>query len=82
MTTTKRQFTWQELASLNKEHNAHIAVRGKVRKVQTLHNDQVLLSMNVHVAHLLVFKPKFKYVFRRPAGDPKLESASGDSNKL
>ena len=54
MTTTKRQFTWQELASLNKEHNAHIAVRGKVRKAQTLHNDQVLLSMNVHVAHLLV----------------------------
>lgn len=31
--STKRQFTWQELASLNKEHNAHIAVRGKVYDV-------------------------------------------------
>ena len=28
----KRQFTWQELASLNLEHNAHIAINGKVRK--------------------------------------------------
>ena len=27
----KRQFTWEELSSLNNEHNAHVAVRGKVR---------------------------------------------------
>ena len=27
----KRQFTWEELSSLNKEDNAHVAVRGKVR---------------------------------------------------
>ena len=26
----KRQFTWEELSSLNKEQNAHVAVRGKV----------------------------------------------------
>ena len=24
------QFTWEELSSLNEEHNAHVAVRGKV----------------------------------------------------
>ncbi|CAH3042120.1 unnamed protein product [Pocillopora meandrina] len=29
----KRQFTWQELASLNLEHNAHIAINGKVYDV-------------------------------------------------
>lgn len=27
----KRQFTWEELSLLNKEDNAHVAVRGKVR---------------------------------------------------
>ena len=27
----KRQFTWEELSSLNKEDNAHVAVRGKAR---------------------------------------------------
>lgn len=27
----KKQFTWEELSSLNEEHNAHVAVRGKVR---------------------------------------------------
>lgn len=27
----KRKFTWEELSSLNKERNAHVAVRGKVR---------------------------------------------------
>ena len=27
----KRKFTWEELSSLNKEDNAHVAVRGKVR---------------------------------------------------
>ncbi|XP_078367830.1 uncharacterized protein LOC144651734 [Oculina patagonica] len=31
--STKRKFTWQELASLNEEHNAHLAVRGKVYDV-------------------------------------------------
>lgn len=28
--STNRKFTWKELASLNQEHNAHVAVRGKV----------------------------------------------------
>ena len=26
-----RRFTWQELSQLNQRHNAHVAVRGKVR---------------------------------------------------
>ena len=26
-----RKFTWQELSKLNERHNAHVAVRGKVR---------------------------------------------------
>ena len=26
-----RQFTWEELSKLNQRHNAHVAVRGKVR---------------------------------------------------
>ena len=30
-----RQFTWQELASMNLEHNAHIAINGKVRKASS-----------------------------------------------
>lgn len=30
----KRQFTWEELSSLNKEDNAHVAVRGKVYDVR------------------------------------------------
>lgn len=29
----RRQFTWEELVSLNQKHNAHIAVRGKVYDV-------------------------------------------------
>ena len=29
----RRQFTREELVSLNEKHNAHIAVRGKVRKI-------------------------------------------------
>ncbi|KAJ7384943.1 hypothetical protein OS493_018631 [Desmophyllum pertusum] len=29
----KRKFTWEELSSLNKERNAHVAVRGKVYDV-------------------------------------------------
>ena len=28
-----RKFTWQELSKLNQRHNAHVAVRGKVRAV-------------------------------------------------
>ncbi|KAJ7384945.1 hypothetical protein OS493_018633 [Desmophyllum pertusum] len=31
--SAKRQFTCEELASLNEEHNAHLAVRGKVYNV-------------------------------------------------
>ena len=30
--TTNRQFTWEELVSLDQKHNAHIAIRGKVSK--------------------------------------------------
>ncbi len=26
-----RKFTWQQLSKLNQRHNAHVAVRGKVR---------------------------------------------------
>ena len=26
-----RRFTWKELSTLNEPHNAHVAVRGKVR---------------------------------------------------
>lgn len=26
-----RKFTWEELSKLNQRHNAHVAVRGKVR---------------------------------------------------
>ena len=26
-----RKFTWQQLSKLNQPHNAHVAVRGKVR---------------------------------------------------
>ena len=26
-----RRFTWRELSKLNEPHNAHVAVRGKVR---------------------------------------------------
>ena len=32
-TSAVRQFTWEELISLNQKHNAHVAVRGKVRKI-------------------------------------------------
>ena len=28
---TPRKFTWKELSKLNSRHNAHVAVRGKVR---------------------------------------------------
>lgn len=27
-----RKFTWQQLSQLNERHNAHVAVRGKVRR--------------------------------------------------
>ena len=78
--TTKRQFTWQELASLNKEHNAHLAVRGKVRNqgtwnvesAQILNTDHMLLVPFV----FLVFSPKFKNAFRHPGGN--FESVMGD----
>jgi len=33
----KRQFTWEELSSLNKEENAHVAVRGKVSLELRIH---------------------------------------------
>ena len=33
----KTQFTWEELSSLNKEHNAHVAVRGKVIYLEIFH---------------------------------------------
>ena len=33
----KRQFTWEELSSLNEEDNAHVAVRGKVRLEFIIH---------------------------------------------
>ena len=26
-----RKFTWEELSKLNQRHNAHVAVRGKVK---------------------------------------------------
>ena len=32
-----RKFTWQELSKLNQRHNAHVAVRGKVRAVAVSH---------------------------------------------
>ena len=32
-TSAVRQFTWEELISLNQKQNAHVAVRGKVRKI-------------------------------------------------
>ena len=32
-----RRFTWEELSKLNGRHNAHVAVRGKVRgRIQAL----------------------------------------------
>jgi len=31
--SSNRQFTWEELVSLNEKHNAHVAVRGKVYDV-------------------------------------------------
>ncbi|XP_015751649.1 PREDICTED: acyl-lipid (8-3)-desaturase-like [Acropora digitifera] len=34
----KTQFTWEELSSLNEEHNAHVAVRGKVYDVSKFLN--------------------------------------------
>ncbi|XP_020625483.1 acyl-lipid (8-3)-desaturase-like [Orbicella faveolata] len=34
----KRQFTWEELSLLNKEDNAHVAVRGKVYDVSKFLN--------------------------------------------
>ena len=30
-----RTFSWEELSKLNEPHNAHVAVRGKVRPVTT-----------------------------------------------
>ena len=32
-----RKFTWEELSKLNQRHNAHVAVRGKVRTVNASH---------------------------------------------
>ena len=37
-----RKFTWEELSKLNRRHNAHVAVRGKVR-LDTCVCDGVLL---------------------------------------
>ena len=31
-----RKFTWQELSKLNQRHNAHVAVRGKVKEARAL----------------------------------------------
>ena len=32
----QKKFTWKELISLNKEDNAHVAVRGKVNSENNL----------------------------------------------
>ena len=32
----QKKFTWKELISLNKEDNAHVAVRGKVNSENSL----------------------------------------------
>ena len=44
-----KKFTWQELSKLNQRHNAHVAVRGKVRNHLRQHchiKGVILLSVN------------------------------------
>jgi len=43
--STSRKFTWEELVSLNQKHNAHIAVRGKVRKTSIAKIELQILSI-------------------------------------
>ena len=48
----KRQFTWQELASLNLEHNAHIAINGKVRKASRGPYYIISLKLQLHASNI------------------------------
>ena len=50
-----RKFTWEELSKLNEPHNAHVAVRGKVR--------QLALVRSVFGAHPLSHKYRGKRSF-------------------
>ena len=66
--SSNRKFTWEELVSLNQKHNAHVAVRGKVRKTSIRKIKLQILSILFLRSCLIIKAQRARVTFHAAGG--------------